>query len=176
MAASRESGGLAAVAADRADIRVRRATPGDLDEVVALRIALLREHPNHPIYGHLSADVTTRAREIFSSQLRSQGEAIFLAYVHDSIAGIIRCVEMNGSPLLEPARYAYVSSTYVLPQHRRMGVLRALVGAVASWAQTRGLDQMRLHNVSGSESAESAWTALGFEVVEQVRVRQLRPR
>jgi len=34
---------------------------------------------------------------------------------------------------------------------------------------------MRLHNVSGSASAEAAWSALGFEVVEQVRVRSLPP-
>ena len=33
--------------------------------------------------------------------------------------------------------------------------------------------QMRLHHVAGSESAEGAWSALGFTVVEQVRVRDL---
>jgi hypothetical protein len=32
---------------------------------------------------------------------------------------------------------------------------------------------MRLHNVAGSASAEGAWSALGFDVVEQVRVRNL---
>jgi hypothetical protein len=32
---------------------------------------------------------------------------------------------------------------------------------------------MRLHNVAGSAEAEGAWSALGFDVVEQVRVRDL---
>ena len=37
--------------------RVRPATPRDLDAVVALRLALLREHPDHPIYGRLRTEV-----------------------------------------------------------------------------------------------------------------------
>jgi GNAT superfamily N-acetyltransferase len=86
-------------------------------------------------------------------------------------------VESIGSPLLDPARYAYVSSVYVRPEARRRGVLRALLRAAERWAMARGLDQMRLHNVAGSADAEGAWAALGFDVVEQVRVRNLpRPK
>jgi GNAT superfamily N-acetyltransferase len=154
-------------------IRVREATLRDLDTVMQLRLSLLREHPNHPIYGRLKSDVTARAKELFGTQLRSNMESIFLAEYDKEIAGILRCVESIGSPLLEPARYAYVSSVYVRPEARRRGVLRAMLGAAERWARGRGLDQMRLHNVAGSTSAEPAWDALGFEVVEQVRVRNV---
>jgi hypothetical protein len=34
---------------------------------------------------------------------------------------------------------------------------------------------MRLHNSSSSAVARAAWSALGFEVVEEVRRRELRP-
>jgi GNAT superfamily N-acetyltransferase len=156
-------------------VRVREATPGDLDAVVVLRIALLREHPGHPIYGRLRPDVDERARELFASQLRSTMEVILLAELDGEVAGVLRCVESIGSPLLEPARYAYVSSAYVRPEVRRRGVLRALLRAADRWARARGLDQMRLHNVAGSADAEGAWSALGFSVVEQVRVRTLGP-
>jgi GNAT superfamily N-acetyltransferase len=157
----------------RLAVRVRLASVRDLDAVMALRLALLREHPDHPIYGRLRADVDDRARELFANQLRSTMEAIFLADLAGEIAGILRCVESIGSPLLEPARYAYVSSVYVRPEARRRGVLRALLGAAERWSRARKLDQMRLHNVHGSEAAERAWSALGFDVVEQVRVRNL---
>jgi GNAT superfamily N-acetyltransferase len=154
-------------------IGVREALPRDLDSVVALRLALLREHPDHPVYGRLRADVTAKARELFAAQLRSTMEAIFLAECGGEVAGILRCVESIGSPLLEPARYAYVSSVYVRPELRRRGVLRALMRAAERWSRARGLDQMRLHNVAGSAVAEGAWASLGFGVVEQVRVRDL---
>src|SRR6187402_2401122 len=155
--------------------RVRPATPRDLDAVVALRIALLREHPDHPIYGRLRPEIDRRARELFSAQLRARTETILLAEVAGEVVGIIRCVESIGSPLLEPARYAYVSSAYVRPEMRRRGVLRALMAEVERWSRARGLDQMRLHNVAGSEAAERAWDALGFEIVEQVRARTISP-
>lgn len=155
--------------------RVRPAAPRDLDAVVALRLALLREHPDHPIYGRLRPEADRRARELFAAQLRSRLETIFLAEVADDVVGIIRCVESLGSPLLEPARYAYVSSAYVRPDARRRGVLRALMTEVERWCRARGLDQMRLHNVDGSEAAEGAWDALGFAIVEQVRLRAVTP-
>jgi GNAT superfamily N-acetyltransferase len=154
-------------------ILVREATSRDLESVVALRLALLREHPDHPIYGRLRPDVGDRARELFANQLRSTMESIFLAERSGAVVGVLRCVESIGSPLLDPARYAYVSSVYVRPEARRLGVLRALLHTAEHWARRRGLDQMRLHNVAGSPEAEGAWSALGFDVVEQVRVRNL---
>jgi ribosomal protein S18 acetylase RimI-like enzyme len=166
----------AASAANTAAVpRVRPATPRDLDAVVALRIALLREHPDHPIYGRLRPEIDRRARELFAAQLRARTETILLAELAGEVVGIIRCVESIGSPLLEPARYAYVSSAYVRPDARRRGVLRALVTEVERWCRARGLDQMRLHNVAGSEAAERAWSALGFTIVEQVRLREIPP-
>jgi GNAT superfamily N-acetyltransferase len=155
-------------------VRVREAAPRDLDAIVALRVALLREHPEHPIYGRLRDDVEERARTLFAAQLRSTMEVIFLAELSGEVVGVLRCVESIGSPLLDPARYAYVSSAYVRPEARRHGVLRALLRSAERWARRRGLDQMRLHNVAGSTSAERAWSALGFHVVEQVRMRDLR--
>jgi aminoglycoside 6'-N-acetyltransferase I len=154
-------------------VRIRQATPRDLAAVVALRLALLREHPEHPVYGRLRRDVADRARELFASQLRSPSEVIFLAEQAGEAIGVLRCVESVGSPLMEPAHYAYVSSVYVRPEVRRRGVLRALLGAAEQWARARGLRQMRLHNVAGSANAEAAWAALGFGVVEQVRLRDL---
>ena len=152
---------------------VRSATTRDLAAVMELRLALLREHPDHPIYGRLRTDVTPRARDLFAAQLRAEGECIFLAESEGRVVGILRCVESNGSPLLDPARYAYLSSAYVRPEARRQGVLRALLSAAEAWSRDRGLDQMRLHNVAGSTSADCAWSALGFEIVEHVRLRVL---
>ena len=164
---------VSAVGTGAAHVRVREATPRDLEAVIGLRLALLREHPEHPIYGRLRHDASDRARGLFATQLRSPMEVIFLADWDDDVVGVLRCVESIGSPLLDPARYAYVSSAYVRPDARRRGVLRALLRAADRWARARGLDQMRLHNVAGSDSAEGAWSALGFTVVEQVRVRDL---
>lgn len=160
-------------AADRATVAVRRATAADLDTVIALRLALLREYGGHPIYGRLRPDAEQRARPMFATQLDSDNEVMFLAEEGDAAIGLIRCVESAASPLLIPDRYCYVSSVYVAPEHRRRGILRKLLERGKHWCVERGLSEMRLHNVGSRQSSAAAWDALGFEVVEQVRVLRL---
>lgn len=156
-------------ASARRGVRVRPATPADLPSVVELRLALLREHGDSPLYARLRADAPDRARRLFAAQLASSTERIFLAESESRVVGIIRCVESTGSPLLDPQRYGYVSSAYVRPDARRRGTLRALVAAAREWCIARGLEEMRLHSVAGDPASNAAWDALGFTIVEHMR-------
>ena len=155
---------------------VRPATPSDLAAVVDLRLALLREHSTNLVYGRLRADAAERAREVFGAQLRMDDQITFLADRLGAPVGILRCAETVGSPLLHPARYGYISSVYVVPRHRRHGVLRALFAAAEQWCTARGLNELRLHNAPENPLSSAAWTALGFDVVEHLRMRPIRPR
>ncbi|HVE78665.1 MAG TPA: GNAT family N-acetyltransferase [Gemmatimonadaceae bacterium] len=155
---------------------IRAATVADLDVVTELRLALLREHAGNPIYGRLRVDADVRARRLFATQLESPDEVVLLAERDGAVAGILRCVDSAGSPLLHPARYGYVSSVYVVPPHRRSGVLRALLGAAENWCLGRGLREMRLHNAADNPLAARTWASLGFALVEELRVRQLGAR
>ena len=154
---------------------MRRATPADLDVVVELRLALLCEYGDHPVYGRLRPDAESRAHQVFATQLESPSECIFLAEENGKTVGLLRCVESISSPLLVPDRYCYVSSVYVKPDARRRGVLRALLRPANAWCEERGLTEMRLHNVGTRQSTAAAWDSLGFEVVEQVRMRKIVP-
>jgi len=153
------------------DISVRRAQLDDLSAIVELRLALLREYNDHPLYGNLRPDVEDRAHTLYRAQLTSTHDTIFVAEIERRIVGVMRCVDTPSSPLLMPERYCYVSSAYVKPDVRRLGVLTALVDAAERWCDARGITEMRLHNATGVRMAEDTWSALGFEVVEQVRRR-----
>lgn len=154
-------------------ISVRRANVDDLTTVVELRLALLREYGEHPLYGNLRPDAQERAFELYRTQLVSPHETIFVAEIGSEIVGLMRCVDMPSSPLLFPERYCYVSSVYVRPAVRRKGVLRALLATADQWCEEQGIDEMRLHNSASATIAEQAWSALGFDLVEQVRRRPL---
>lgn len=156
----------------REPVLVRRATLADLPTVVELRIALLQENADHPVYGRLRADARERAYDVFGAQLRAAQEIMFLAERGGEVVGILRCVDTPNSPLLHPARYCYVSSVFVRPNARRRGVLKALLRRAGDWCAERGLGEMRLHNVPGG-TAGAAWSAAGFTVMEEVRRRDL---
>ncbi len=157
------------------DVSVRAATLDDLDAIVELRMALLREYGGHPFYARLRPDAIERAHDLYRAQLTAPHETIFVALRGGRAIGLLRCVDTRTSPMLLPDRYCYVSSVYVMPAERRRGVLHALMRAAEDWCDTRGLTEMRLHNSSSSAEAQGAWSALGFEVVEEVRRRELRP-
>lgn len=152
-------------------LSVRPADLDDLASVVELRLALLREYSDHPMYGRLRPDARARAYELYRGQLTTHNEQIFVAELDGDVVGVLRCVDTLSSPLLYPERYCYVSSVYVRPPARRKGVLRALLAAAEDWCGERGIDEMRLHNATSSAVAERTWTSLGFEVVEHVRRR-----
>jgi GNAT superfamily N-acetyltransferase len=154
-------------------IEVRRATIADLDTVIELRLALLREYAGHPIYGRMHPQAEDRARPLFLQQIQSPDQAIFLAARDGHVAGIARCVDSRGSPLLMPERYCYVTSVYVKPEDRRHGVLAELMWHVESWSIERGLTEMRLHNSTLAAATRAAWDRLGFVVNEEVRLKQI---
>jgi GNAT superfamily N-acetyltransferase len=153
------------------DLVVRRAHLDDLDQIVEMRMALLREYHEHPLYTDLRDDAPNRARELYYTQLLASDETIFIAERAGRAIGLLRCVDAPGSPLLLPDRYCYISSVYVVPEERRRGVLRALFGAAERWCADRGLGEMRLHNSAAATTAAAVWRAFGFEVVEEVRRR-----
>ena len=159
--------------APRRQVTVRRAALADLPTIVDLRLALLRENGDHPVYGRLRADARERAYDVFGAQLRASNEVMFLAEMRGAVVGILRCVETLNAPLLHPDRYWYVSSVYVRPTARRSGVLTALLRRADEWCSDRGLTEMRLHNVPGG-SAGAAWSASGFAVIEEVRRKEQR--
>ncbi len=157
-------------------ISVREANAKDLPSILALRLALLREHSHNAIYGRLRPDAESRAAKLFAAQLQSPNEVIFLAEIGREAVGVLRCIHSAGSPLLDPPQYAYISSVYVVPRAREQGVLRRLLAAADDWCADRGLDEMRLHNAADNPLANAAWEALGFEVAEHLRVRSLKQR
>ena len=156
-------------------ISVRRAQLDDLSAIVELRLALLREYKDHPLYGNLRPDVEERAYSLYRVQLTSTHDTIFVAEIGRRIVGVMRCVDTPSSPLFFPERYCYVSSVYVRPTERRKGVLRALLAAADRWCEEHGIAEMRLHNSAMAPVAEQAWSALGFQIVEHVRRRPLQP-
>jgi ribosomal protein S18 acetylase RimI-like enzyme len=157
----------------RPRVRVRPATVADAERIAELRLALLGEHKSNAIYSRVRRDAPSRAVGLTKEQLASENQVIFVATRNDRIVGMLRCTDQRGHRLLRPARYAMIGTVYVEPSVRRQGVLRSLMDAAIAWSCERGLKEMRLQNAIDNPLALAAWSALGFRVVEQIRMRTL---
>lgn len=156
-------------------LTVRAAELSDLDTVVALRLALLREHQSNPLFERLHPDAESRARELYRAHLSSPEQIILLAERGGVAVGILRCVHAASSPLLLPESYAYLSSAYVVPEERRSGILKALFETGVRWCRSRGLSEARLYVSMEDSAARAVWSSLGFAPVEELRVLRFPP-
>ncbi len=137
---------------------VRRATIGDLTEVVRLRRALRdEERPwREPATGEeTGADLVALTR----LQLVDAGQVFLLATAGEHAVGLLRCALVRRDGV---ARHALLTTAYVVPSIRRQGVLRALVDSAATWGEQQGTSDLRLRTLAGNDVAARAWAALGF--------------
>jgi aminoglycoside 6'-N-acetyltransferase I len=63
---------------------------------------------------------------------------------------------------------AFLEGLYVTPQHRRYGVARELVAAVAQWAQSAGYGELASDALLNNELSHAVHRALGFVETERV--------
>ncbi|MCC6930913.1 MAG: GNAT family N-acetyltransferase [Gemmatimonadaceae bacterium] len=167
----------AGVAARRPSrVVIRAATPADLDAVVSLRLALLREEARNPLFARARRDLPSRVADLTALQLSATGEVTLLALHGADAIGILRATSSRGTRLVHPLRYGFLTSAYVRPAHRRAGVLRRLLEGAEAWCRDQGLTEVRLHCALENVEGNQAWDALGYAPAEVVRRRVLPPR
>jgi GNAT superfamily N-acetyltransferase len=67
---------------------------------------------------------------------------------------------------------AYVLNVFTEPNHRRVGVARALMEAIIEWGQSQGVVRIVLH---ASKDGRPLYESLGFEASNEMRLKLDRP-
>jgi len=77
----------------------------------------------------------------------------------------LRADYVNGT---ESSPVAFLEGLYVLPEHRRQGVARALVAAVTAWGVSRGCRELASDALLENKASHAVHEALGFAETERV--------
>lgn len=140
--------------------------------MVSLRTAVSEDAP---VLATIWSEVLRRAdrdeqvadvRSIIDRATPRDDERIVVAEYDDEVAGAVHLRAATLSPLnLEPVVQAI--SPHVLPEFRRRGIGRALMGAAVAFAEERGIGHIATAAVSGSRDANRfmARLALGPHAV-----------
>ena len=134
-----------------ADFQVRRAVMEDLAAVVALdRATAMLPHWAQSQY-----------KAVFTRPDRGVRRCLFVAEMAGELVGFSAgMVVVAGNDVI-----AELESVAVSVASRRMGVAKALCGAVIGWARESGAREMELEVRSASEGADRLYEGLGFVVV-----------
>lgn len=168
--------GLAPATRPRRRLDVRPASAADLGALVELRLALLREESRNPLFARPHPDARRRATRLTRRELRTPGQVYLVAERDGAVVGMLRCRMVRRTPLVHDRRQAVVTTVYVIPAARRMGVLRALLAGADRWCRQHRLHGMRLRCALVNDTGRRAWESLGFAAAELVYLRDVPPR
>lgn len=145
-------------------IALRRVTADDWAVWRPVRLAALADAPG--AFGSRLADWEHAPEHRWRTRLSLPGALDLLAV---DPAGSFRAVGMaSGVPDADDPRRIELISMWVAPDHRRHGVARGLIDAVATWAAEQGARELVLAVVPDNAGARETYARTGFSVTDDV--------
>lgn len=81
----------------------------------------------------------------------------------------------NAVDQVQGDRHTHIFMLYVMPEHRRRGIGRALMRYLENWAITRGDRQIGLHVFQSNQTAINLYIQLGYQTQSLWMVKSLHP-
>lgn len=142
----------------------------DAADAARLWVQSAEEHTTHdPIYATSSGAEKTM-RNFLADLTTSSHSFLFVAVLDDETIGFISGDLREGSPTFHPKTWASVDDVYVTPQYRSLGVGRALLENVESWARDKGANGISLQVAAANRRGRDFYDRLGFREVSVYEV------
>lgn len=139
--------------------RIARAALADLDDLVPLFGA-------YRAFYHRDPDPDAE-RDYLARRLQRDEAVVFIARLADAPAGFTLLYPTFASVGLAAAWI--LNDLYVVPEHRRAGVARALMLAAAEFARHAGAVRLELRTQHTNAPAQKLYESLGWKLDEQFR-------
>lgn len=152
------------------DFTIRPGRRDDAAEAARLWMQSAEEHTVHdPVYATAPAAEKTMRR--FLADLASSGHSfLFVAVVGGRTVGFISGELREGSPTFLPKTWASVDDVFVEPDHRNLGMGKALLRSVEAWAKGRGASGVSLQVAAANARARKFYRDLGFREISVYEV------
>jgi aminoglycoside 6'-N-acetyltransferase I len=139
-------------------MRLRAASPADIEPLQALRLALWTDCTIEDLTGANGARVFGSDYLVLLAEEDADTAIAFaeVALRRDYVNGC------DGTPV------AFLEGIYVTPDHRRTGIARTLVRAAADWGRARGAVEFASDALLDNHASHAFHKAVGFEETERV--------
>lgn len=95
--------------------------------------------------------------------IESSDAEVIVCTVNDEIIGSAYVKIKDAQPYLRFGQYAYLGFMFVHPDHRGKGISRRIIDRLKTWAQSRGLNELRLEVYDENHNAIRAYEKFGFK-------------
>lgn len=149
---------------------IRRGRRDDAAEAARLWMQSAEEHTAHDAIYSTSKEAEKMMRRFLADLTNSSHSFLFVALCEERMIGFISGELREGSPTFGTKTWAAVDDVYVTPDHRSLGVGRALLDHCKSWARDKGADGVSLQVAAANERARKFYKELGFREVSVYEV------
>jgi ribosomal protein S18 acetylase RimI-like enzyme len=147
--------------------------PGRRDDAPAAARLWMQSAAEHATYDHVYATAPEAERTMrrFLADLASSSHSfLFVAVVEDEVIGFISGEIREGSPTFHSKTWASVDDVFVAEDYRSLGVGRALLKSVESWARERRAHGVSLQVAAANARGRKFYEDLGFREVSVYEV------
>ena len=149
--------------------------PGRRDDALELARLWIRSAEEHSLYDLVYAPAPD-AEKIMSRFLADlcmdSYSCLFVAEADKEMIGFLSGELREGSPAFKPKTWAAIEDIYVTPEHRSLGVGRALFKEGQKWAKKKGADGVSLQVAAVNVRARKFYEELGFREVSVYQVKE----
>jgi ribosomal protein S18 acetylase RimI-like enzyme len=149
--------------------------PGKRDDAAEAARLWTRSAEEHTLYDRVYAaapDAEKTMRRFLADLSANSYSCLFVAERDGGLIGFLSGELREGSPAFEPKTWASVEDVYVVPEHRSLGVGRALFEECQRWARKKGADGVSLQVAADNARARKFYEELGFREVSVYQVKE----
>ncbi len=158
-------------------LTIERASPEDLEDVLALADNLNAWHWQSPMFWPVLEAPAAAAREFNAAALRNADVPYFVAYDEGRAVGMQSFLRPGFTPpIVDHTNDVYLFEGVVSDEARSGGVGAALLAHSMEWARRAGHSTCTLHFASGNPSGAPFWLGHGFLPVEHTMERVIDSR
>lgn len=154
------------------NVKIRKATEDDLDEMLALWSHYIRAHRSNPAYQICKGDGLEKRRSLFAQHVAGPESCVFVAARPDGgLDAMITCFAEANTSYFMPPKYGRIQTPFVRPEARGRGHLKRLLAAAYLWARELELTEVRLYTSAFDPGPNELAEEFGFQAIEIVRRR-----
>lgn len=155
---------------ERQNFTIRAGRREDAEAAARLWMQSAEEHTGHdPVYA-TSPGAEKTMRRFLADLARNSYAFLFVAVVGEKTVGFISGELREGSPTFQPKTWASVDDVFVDPDHRNLGIGRALIASVEGWARQKGANGVSLQVAAANGRGRRFYESLGFREISVYEV------
>ena len=151
---------------------IRPGRRDDATDAARLWVQSAEEHTRYDSVYATASNAEKIIRRFLADLSSSSHSCLFVAERDGEIIGFLSGELREGSPAFNPKALASIEYIYVAPDHRSLGIGRALFGECQKWAEQKGADGVSLQVAASNTRARKFYEELGFREVSVYEVKE----